>query len=165
MYVYVRVHVCTHTYTSAYMFIHMHVYIHVCVHCMCVHMQVCIHVCVCTYMPTYMWKLNVKDRCLPELLSSLCLFFTCVGGTHKFKHVWVYMSQSVCLLCAYVCRGQRLARLSYALIWNSHLNPELANRLVWLASLLLRFPVSQPHALALQDSCPTHLGVTWVPGT
>ena len=93
------------------------------------------------------------------------------GGVHtssnNFKRVWgVHVTQRVFTMCLCV-QGPEVGTLvfldlfpPYVSILISHLNPELVNRLVWL----LRTPVSHPHELALQDSCHTHLGVTWVLG-
>lgn len=127
-----------------------YVRVHVCTH-------TCPHTCRSPTFPTITFYLMV-------------ILLHAWGCTHVQTCVGVHVMQCVCAMCLCVQRPEvgTLVFLDhfppYALIQISRLNPKLANRLAWLASLLLSFPVSHSHALALQDSCPTHLGVTWVLG-
>lgn len=114
-------------------------------------MHVYVRVRVCTHK----WKPDVKDTCFPQLLSTVCFFFNMHGGcTHVHMCVGVHVMQCVCAM--YLCMQRLEVGIlvfldhfpPYALIWFSHLNPKLANRLVWLASLLSSASVSNSQALA-----------------
>lgn len=129
----------------------------------------CVCACACVHMHVHIHEEGCQEEMLPSIAFYLVYFFTCMGGcTHVQTCVGVHVMKCMCAMCLCVRRPGvgTLVFLDhfppYALIWISNLNSKLANWLVWLASLLLRSPVSNCHALALQDSCPTHLGATWV---
>lgn len=114
-------------------------------------MHVYVRVHVCTDTCAHKWKPDVKDRCSCQLLSTLWVFFFNMhrGCTHV-QMCGVHVMQFACTM--YLCMQRPEACIlvflghfpPYALIWISHLNPELASQLVWLASLLPSSPSPTP---------------------